>query len=49
MKLTLPPQPPPKISGTAAKQILCSEDLLGEHADFVDTETSKTPQSAKAG
>ena len=28
MKLTLPPQPPPKISGTAAKQTLCSEDLI---------------------
>jgi len=28
MKLTLPPQPPPKISGAAAKQIPCSEDLL---------------------
>ena len=27
MKLALPPQPPPKISGTAAKQTRCSEDL----------------------
>ena len=28
LKLSLPPQPPPKISGAAAKHIPCSEDLL---------------------
>jgi hypothetical protein len=49
MNLILPPQPPPRLFGAAAKQSLCSEDLLGEHADSIETEISKTPQSAKTG
>jgi len=50
LRLTLPAQPPPKITATAlGKTTRRSEDLLAQVIDSKHTESAFLPQSAKTG